>query len=113
LRAKELQPDLILLDIGLPQLNGIEAAQQIRKLVPCARIVFFSQEASPEVVEETLSLGRRGYVYKPRAASDLLCAVEMVLRGEQFVGGGLMRGWPSMLPPDRGESEPGDAVAPQ
>ena len=61
-KAEELQPDLILLDIGLPNLNGIEAARQIRKLSPESKILFLSQESSVDVVEETLSLGARGYV---------------------------------------------------
>jgi DNA-binding NarL/FixJ family response regulator len=56
-KAEELKPDLILLDIGLPTLNGIEAARQIRKLAPESRIVFLTQESSPDVVQEALSLG--------------------------------------------------------
>jgi DNA-binding NarL/FixJ family response regulator len=59
-RAEELQPDLILLDIGLPALNGIEAARQIRKLAPESKIIFVSQESSPDLVQEALSLGARG-----------------------------------------------------
>src|SRR3954453_7420746 len=55
--AQSLQPDLILLDVGLPGLNGIDAARQIRELVPSARIVFVSQESSSEVVSEALGTG--------------------------------------------------------
>jgi DNA-binding NarL/FixJ family response regulator len=84
-KAEELQPDLILLDIGLPTLNGMEAARQIRKLVPEAKILFVSQESSPDVVQEALSLGARGYVVKTRAGSDLLSAVDAVLLEKQFV----------------------------
>jgi DNA-binding NarL/FixJ family response regulator len=87
-KAVELKPDLILLDIGLPTLNGIEAARQIRKLVPEAKIIFLSQEASADVVQEVLGLGARGYVVKPSAASELLAAVEAVLQGELFVSSG-------------------------
>jgi DNA-binding NarL/FixJ family response regulator len=57
-KAEELQPDLIFLDIGLPKLNGIEAARQIRKSAPQSRIIFVSQESSPDVVQEALSLER-------------------------------------------------------
>jgi len=63
-RAQELQPDLVLLDIGLPQLNGIEAARRIRTLAPRSRIVFLSQECSAEVVAEARHLGTSGYISK-------------------------------------------------
>jgi DNA-binding NarL/FixJ family response regulator len=85
-KAEELQPDLILLDIGLPTLNGIEAARQIRKLAPEAKIIFVSQESSADVVQEALSLGALGYVVKTHAGSELLAAVETVLLEKQFVG---------------------------
>ncbi len=84
-KAAELKPDLILLDIGLPTLNGIEAARQIRKLVPESKIIFLTQETSADLVQEALSLGARGYVVKANVASDLLAAVEAVLAGKQFV----------------------------
>src|SRR5208337_1963779 len=83
-KAVELQPDLILLDIGLPSLNGIEAAQRIRKLVPESKIVFLTQESSADVVQEALRLGARGYVVKMMAGSELLTAVEAVLLGKPF-----------------------------
>lgn len=89
-KAKEHQPDLILLDIGLPTLNGIAAARQILKLAPESKIIFLTQESSPAVVQEALNLGARGYVVKTRAAIDLLAAVEVVLEGRQFVSGGIV-----------------------
>ncbi len=89
-RARELHPDLILMDIGLPGLNGIEAARRIRELAPRSRIVFLTQEGSSEVVEEALSSGAQGYVHKPRAANDLFPAVAAVLEGKQFVSNGLI-----------------------
>jgi DNA-binding NarL/FixJ family response regulator len=66
-KANELQPDLILLDIGLPSLNGIEAARQIRGLSPKSKIIFVTQETSPEVVTEALEAGASGYVVKTDA----------------------------------------------
>jgi DNA-binding NarL/FixJ family response regulator len=84
-RAQELQPDLILLDIGLPKLNGIEAARQIRKIAPQSKILFLTGNNSPDIVAEALSLGAKGYVVKSDAGSDLLAAVEAVLHGEQFL----------------------------
>jgi DNA-binding NarL/FixJ family response regulator len=88
-KAEELRPHLIVLDIGLPQLNGIEAARQIRKLSPESRILFVSQESSADVVEEALRLGAWGYVVKAHAGSELLAAAEAVCQGRRFVGSGL------------------------
>jgi DNA-binding NarL/FixJ family response regulator len=84
-KARELRPDMILLDVGLPTLNGIEAARQLHRLAPESRILFVSQESSADVVREALSTGASGYVVKA-SASDLLTAVNVVLRGEQFCG---------------------------
>jgi DNA-binding NarL/FixJ family response regulator len=86
-KAQELTPDLILLDIGLPTLNGIAAARQIRTLAPASKIIFVTQESSAEVVQEALRTGALGYVVKTTANGNLLAAVEAVLEGRQFVGG--------------------------
>jgi len=83
-KAEDLQPDLILLDIGLPKVSGIEAAKQMRELTPHSRILFLSQESDSEIVQEALNLGALGYVHKPRAQSELLPAINAVLRGKQF-----------------------------
>jgi DNA-binding NarL/FixJ family response regulator len=84
-KAEELQPDLILLDIGLPKLNGIEAAHRISRLVPGASILFISQENDPDLVAAALSNGAKGYVRKENAETDLLAAMEAVVRGDRFV----------------------------
>jgi len=84
-QAQELQVDLILLDIGLPSLNGIAAAKQIRKLSPKSKILFVSQESSPEVALEALSTSD-GYVVKTEAGRELLTAVDAILRGARFMG---------------------------
>jgi|SRR5579872_637008 len=88
-KAKLLKPDLVLLDIGLPTLNGIEAARQIRRLVPESKIIFVSQESSAEVLQEAFRLGAWGYVAKPRARHDVLAAVDAALAGGRFVSVGL------------------------
>jgi CheY-like chemotaxis protein len=85
-KAEELQPDLILLDIGLPSLNGIEVARQIRKVSPKSKILFVTQESSADVMQGALDAGAQGYVLKSDAESELLEGVNAVLRGEQFVG---------------------------
>lgn len=89
-KAQQLQPDVILLDVGLPKLNGIAAGRQIRKLAPESKIIFISQESSPEVVQEALDLGARAYVLKSKIATDLQAALDAVLAGGQFVSNGLI-----------------------
>jgi DNA-binding NarL/FixJ family response regulator len=84
LHAQKLQPDLILLDIGLPTLNGIEAARRIRKLSPNSKILFVTQNCSREIAQGALRTGANGYLLKSDA-TELLFAVETVLSGGQFV----------------------------
>jgi DNA-binding NarL/FixJ family response regulator len=88
-KAEELQPDLILLDIGLPTLNGMDAARRIRKVARQSKILFVSQESSPDVAEEALALGALGYVVKAHAGRELLAAVERVRQVKLFVSAGL------------------------
>jgi DNA-binding NarL/FixJ family response regulator len=83
--AQQLQPDLILLDIGLPRLNGIEAARRIREVSPTSKILFVSEHRSREVADEALRSGASGYVVKSTVASELLPAVRAVIQGEQFL----------------------------
>ncbi len=90
-KAEALQPDLILLDIGMPKLNGIEAAHRISRLAQRATILFISQETDPDVVAEALSNGAKGYLCKQSANKELLPAIEAVLRGDHFVSSGLGR----------------------
>lgn len=89
-KAEELQPDLILMDLGLPTLSGIEAARRICKLPNKSKIVFVSQESSADIVLEAFCLGALGYVLKSRAGTDLLPAVEAVLEGRHFVSRALL-----------------------
>ena len=88
-KARQLQPSLILLDIGLPKLNGIAAAQQIRELAPQSKIIFVTQETSADIVKEAIGLGAMGYVVKTKVQSELLKAIDSVLEGKQFIGSGL------------------------
>jgi len=88
-KAAALRPDLILLDIGLPTLNGFEAARRIRTVSPTSKILFVTENSSQDMAAEAFGLGAAGYVVKSHAASELLPAVESVLRGRQFVSAGL------------------------
>lgn len=83
-KCLQLQPELVLMDIGLPGLNGIEAARRIRALVPACKIVFLTQEASPEIMQEAFNLGASSYVVKARAANDLIPAITAAREGRQF-----------------------------
>jgi DNA-binding NarL/FixJ family response regulator len=84
-KAEELQPDLILLDIGLPSLNGIEAARRIRCVSPRSKILFLSANDSADVAREALGTGANGYLIKADAGGELLPAVQALLLGERFV----------------------------
>ena len=84
-KAGDLKPDLIVLDIGLPKLNGIEAARQIRQLSPNSKIIFLSQNSDLDVVRAALDTGALGYVHKADARRELPPAVDAALRGKQFV----------------------------
>ena len=88
-RARDLQPDLILLDISLPKLTGIEVAKRIHQFAPRTKILFVSLAFSPDLVREALRLRGVGYIHKLRAGSELLPAIEAMLAGGHFVGSGL------------------------
>jgi DNA-binding NarL/FixJ family response regulator len=83
--ADQLNPDVIVLDITMPNLNGLEVARQLKARDSRAKIVFVSVHADLDLVREALSIGASGYVVKNTMASDLLRAVRSVLEGEQFV----------------------------
>jgi DNA-binding NarL/FixJ family response regulator len=86
-KAEHLRPDLVVLDIGLPRLNGIDAARQIRKVSPDSKILVLTQESSSTVVQAVLGAGALGYVVKTHAGSELLAAVEAVCQGRRFISG--------------------------
>lgn len=97
-KAEELRPDIVLLDIGLPKLDGIEVARQINKIAPNSKILFLSAFDSPEVVQEALNTGANGYVVKLDAAGELLAAVETVFQGRRFVSSTLNAGISAVQP---------------
>lgn len=88
--SQEFSLDLVLLDIGLPKLNGIEVARRIREFAPRTRVLFVSQESSADVVREALATGACGYVVKTAAGSELVIAINAVLRGERSVSSGVV-----------------------
>lgn len=87
--AQQLKPDLVLLDIGLPKLNGIEAARRIVEVSPGSKILFVSENRSRDIADHALDTGARGYVVKSDAGSELLPAMRAILEGKRFVSGSL------------------------
>ena len=84
-KAEELQPDLVVLDIAIPKLNGIETARKIRTVSPESRILFLTGNDYPQIAREAMDAGQGGYVIKLDAATELLDAVDAVLLGKQYV----------------------------
>jgi DNA-binding NarL/FixJ family response regulator len=84
----ELHPDVVILDIEMPVMDGLIAARRIRASEPAARIVFLTTYADPDYIEAALSLGALGYVLKARAAIDLRRAIRLSMLGQSFVSPG-------------------------
>lgn len=83
-KAQELEPDLVILDLGLPGLNGIEVVQQIRLISPRSKILMLTAEWSPEIVEEAFRRGANGYLVKSLAGREFEIAVNTILRDTRF-----------------------------
>lgn len=84
-KATELQPDVILMDLSLPRMNGFEAARQIRAASPASKILFLSNNRDFGLVEGALQVGGSGYVLKSDSSLDLVTGIRVILRGQQFV----------------------------
>jgi DNA-binding NarL/FixJ family response regulator len=83
--CQELQPDLVVLDVGLPKLSGFEAARRIREVSPDSKILFLSVIASQYITREALRIGAAGYITKADALRDLLPAVRAAMADQEFV----------------------------
>jgi len=83
-RAGELKPNLITMDIGIPELNGIEAAVRVAEVSPSSKILFISENTEPEVVSAAIDAGASGYLQKIRVGTELLPAVTLIIRGGYF-----------------------------
>ena len=84
-KAKELRPTLVLMDVGLPGLNGIEAAREIRAHSPECIILFVSEHRGSELIQAAFDIGASGYILKSDSTSDLIHGVRAVVEGNQFV----------------------------
>jgi len=83
-KAKQLNPDLVLLDISMPVMNGFDAARQIRKSVPDAKLLFLTTYSTADYVHEAFKSGADGYLVKGAALSELAAAIAAVLEGHQY-----------------------------
>ena len=88
-KAREMQPDVIIMDIWMPRLNGLAATRKIRNVAAASGILIVSNERDPDIVQAAFAAGARGYGLKPLAAVELLTAIEAVVRGKLFIGRGL------------------------
>jgi DNA-binding NarL/FixJ family response regulator len=89
--AQRLRPDLIIVDISMPLLNGLDAAEQIKRFLPTSRIVYLTMYPDPELAGEALLRGGSGYLLKTCASKEILAAVRSVLRGEMYLSEGLSK----------------------
>lgn len=90
--APALRPDVILLDIGMPLLNGLEAARQLKTKLPVVRLIFLTMHEDPDLAIEAMRAGASGYLLKTSAASELLHAIQEALRGRTYITPNISRG---------------------
>lgn len=83
--AKRIRPDIIVLDIGMPELNGIEAAQQIKKAMPATTLIFLTQQLEGTYLHAAFEAGANGYVAKQSASKELLEAIRLALKGQYYI----------------------------
>lgn len=96
-KAKNLNPDVMVLDVTMPRMNGLEACRLLRRQSPALEILFVTQHDSPQMMREALEAGARGYVVKSNAARDLLAAVEAVSQHRMFTALNEQRSYPHVI----------------
>ena len=90
--AQELKPDVVILDIAMPKLNGLIAAERLKKEMPSVKFIFLTVNEDPDIASEALRIGASGYLLKNSAASELFSAIEAALRGRTYVTPLIMQG---------------------
>jgi DNA-binding NarL/FixJ family response regulator len=81
----ELKPDVVIVDVAMPQLNGLDAGEQIKRLIPSVKLIFLTMNLDPEVAAEAFRRGASGYVVKNSAAEELVSAIRRVLKGDSYL----------------------------
>lgn len=84
-RASELNPDLVLMDVGMPLLNGLDAARELKKLMPRVKLIFLTMNPDADLASEALRIGASGYLLKNSRTEELLQAVRNALRGTSYI----------------------------
>ena len=97
--AVRLRPDVIVTDVGMPRMGGIEAARRLRKLLPSTRLVFMTMLEDPRLAAEAFKMGAYGWVLKASSATELAIAVREAARGRRYLTGRIERGDIEALPP--------------
>jgi DNA-binding NarL/FixJ family response regulator len=90
--APQLKPDVIVVDIGMPLMNGLEAGWRLKELMPAAKIIFLTMNEDPDLAMEAMRCGASGYLLKSSAASELTQAIQMALKGKSYVTPQIARG---------------------
>jgi DNA-binding NarL/FixJ family response regulator len=89
--ASELKPDLVIVDIAMPQLNGLDAGEQLKHLLPSIKLVYLTMNLEPEVAAEAFRRGASGYVLKNSAAEELVTAIRRALKGESYLSSSITK----------------------
>jgi len=89
--ARELKPDVIIVDVAMPILNGLDAGRQVKEMLPSVKLVYLTMNTDPEVAAEAFTRGAAGYLLKTCASSEMVLAVREVLRGKTYLSRGLSR----------------------
>jgi DNA-binding NarL/FixJ family response regulator len=89
--AGQLKPDVIVLDVAMPILNGLDAGRQVKEMLPCVKLVYLTMNSDPEIAAEAFGRGASGYLLKTCAASEMVQAVREVLRGKTYLSRALSR----------------------
>jgi len=84
-RARELTPEVVIIDVGMPQLNGLDAGEQLKQALPSCKLVYLTMNMAPDVAAEAFRRGASAYVVKSAAAEELTTAVRKALRSESFL----------------------------
>jgi DNA-binding NarL/FixJ family response regulator len=90
--APRLKPDVIVLDISMPLLNGLEAARQLKSKMPTVKLIFLTMNEDPDVAVHAMELGASGYLLKSSAASEMFQAIQAVLKGKSYITPRISRG---------------------